>query len=188
MLRRSLIAALAAAALVAGCAPIQTPSALSSDTQRALRLSDVRVATPNAVLDTRGARDRASTLQSDLRTALRREFSDRLAPGGFTMEVDVTRLTLPTSTQTAFGRDVGRLQGSVRLIDAAGVLRATYLIQVEDGTAAETTTGALAQAAVTRREGLYRDLLVAFARQTRADVLGADLPGERLARTVARSL
>ena len=100
------------------------------------------------------------------------------------MNVEIARFNLAGSARTAMGRDQSQLQGSVRIIDPSGRLLATYPIQVVAGTAAESRTGALARAAVTTADGFYRSLLTSFARDSRAQILGSDLPGQRLLRRV----
>jgi len=110
------------------------------------------------------AADYPSSLGPDLTGALRHEIA-----GG---------------VRTAFGRDKSRLLGSVRLLDASNSLLASYQIQIEAGTAAETRTGALARASVTTADGFYRDLVGTFARTTREQILRSDLPGERIVRNL----
>ena len=103
---------------------------------------------------------------------------------GVVMNVEIARFNLAGSARTAMGRDQSQLQGSVRIIDPAGRLLATYPIQVVAGTAAESRTGALARAAVTTADDFYSGLLTSFARDGRAQILGSDLPGQRLLRRV----
>ncbi len=98
------------------------------------------------------------------------------------MSVEIARMNLAGSVRSAFGRDQSRMQGTVRLLDPTGALLAAYPVQVEAGTAAESRTGALARATVTTSEGFYRSLLRDFARAAREQILGADLPGQRLFR------
>ncbi|MGR3467114.1 MAG: hypothetical protein ACU0CI_04485 [Shimia sp.] len=188
MKRRDIFLGAAALLALTACAPMPTTSPLSAETTRTLRIANFAVATEQGLFDSAAARERRATLPADLGGALRREFSDRLGSDGWTMQVEVTRMTLASSTETAFGRDQSRLEGVVRLIDPAGVARASYIVQTTAGEAAETTTGALASAAVNTQGGFYRDLLGAFARSARTQILGRDLPGERAVRAVQRQL
>ncbi len=181
MYRRTFALALAAGALAA-CAPQPFANPLSREMQANLRISRIDVVTTGAAFESSLAAGTASRLGSDLTGALRQEFADRLRPDGVVMSVEVARMNLAGSVRTAFGRDQSRLQGTVRLLGPGGGLLATYPVQVEAGAAAETRTGALARAAVTTADGLYRTLLRDFARATREQILGADLPGQRLLR------
>jgi hypothetical protein len=177
--RRSLLAMLAATPLAA-CAPQVATNPLGREARAQLAISRIDVTTTGAFFESRAAAGTATRLAPDLTAALRQEFSDRLRPGGVVMSVEVARMNLAGSVTTAFGRDQSRLQGTVRLIGPAGRLLAVYPVQVEAGAAAETRTGALARATVTTAEGFYRALLRDFARATRAQILGADFPGQRL--------
>lgn len=189
MERRSVVFGLGALGLLGACAPMPVSSPLSAEATRALRIATFAVTTQEGLFDTEGARERRPTLPAELSAALRREFSDRLVDGeGWTMQVSVTRLTLASSAQTAFGRDQSQMEGVVRLIDPTGAARASYVVQVTAGEAAETTTGAIAAAAVTRQGRFYREMLEAFARSARVQILGRDLPGERTVRAVRRQL
>ena len=185
MTRRSLIALGLSATLVA-CAPLGAPNPLPRDLRRSLRLADITVITEGASFQNTRAADRASTLGSDLRQYLSREFSERLAPEGMTLQAEVSRLNVASGSATAFGRDQSRLQGTVRIIDTDGALLASYPVLAVAGSPRETRGGALAGAAVNSAGGYYRDLLDRFARDTREAVLGAYLPGERTARQVGR--
>ncbi|SDE35781.1 hypothetical protein [Limimaricola pyoseonensis] len=182
--RRSLIA-LAAAATLAACGT-PDPNPLSRSARAEMQLSTISVATEGTGFESGAAQRFSSRLAPDLETALAREFADRLGRGGqWQMQVDVSRLNVAGGTSTAFGRDQSRLSGAVRIIDPSGALRGSYTIQVLAGEAAEGTGGALLGAAVNSAGGYYRDLLEAFARDARMQVLGADLPGQRILRRVS---
>ncbi len=181
--RRSLMA-LAAAAALAACAP-PDPNPLSRQARAELRLSEIVVSTEGAGLESGLARRYSSSLAPDLRAELTREFSDRVGGGSAKMLVDVSRFNVAGGTATAFGRDQSQLQGAVRIVDGNGALRATYTIQVLAGEAAESTSGALFGSVANSGRGYYRDLLEQFARDTREQVLGADLPGQRILRRVS---
>ena len=181
MHRRTLILTLAAGALTA-CAPSPASNPLGREARAALTISRVDVVTTGAAFESARAADTASRLGPDLSGALRQEFADRIRPDGVVMSVEIARMNLAGSVRTAFGSDQSRLQGTVRLLDRSGALLATYPVQVEAGTAAETRTGALARATVTTADGFYRALLRDFARAAREQILGADLPGQRLLR------
>ncbi|NYS26801.1 hypothetical protein HUK65_17685 [Rhodobacteraceae bacterium 2376] len=181
--RRSLFLMIGASALVA-CAPQPYSNPLSREARAGLAFSRFDVVTTGASFDSSMAANYASRLGADLAAALRSEFSDRVGADGVVMNVEIARFNLAGSTRTAMGRDQSQLQGSVRIIDRAGRLLATYPIQVVAGAAAETRTGALARAAVTTTDGFYRGLLSGFARTSREQILGSDLPGQRLLRRV----
>lgn len=181
MPRRTFILALAAGP-VAACAPRPYTNPLGREARAALAISRIEVVTTGTAFENVRAADTASRLGPDLTGALRQEFADRLRPDGVVMSVEIARMNLAGSVRTAFGRDQSLLQGTVRLLDAGGGLLATYPVQVEAGAAAETRTGALARATVTTAEGFYRSLLRDFARATREQILGGDLPGQRMLR------
>jgi len=145
--RRSILLMISASALTA-CAPQPYSNPLSREARAGLAFSRFDVVTTGASFDSRLASDYASRLGPDLAAALRSEFSDRIRADGVVMNVEIARFNLAGSTRTAMGRDQSQLQGSVRIIDSAGRLLATYPIQVVAGAAAETHTGALARAAV----------------------------------------
>lgn len=77
-----------------------------------------------------------------------REFDDRIAPGGVTVAVDVSRINVAGGTATAFGRDQSRLQGAVRVIETDGSLLASYTIIAIAGTPRETRGGAVVGAVI----------------------------------------
>ncbi len=181
--RRAFMLSLLAGA-VAACAPQPGSNPLGREARARLRIARIEVVTTGAAFESTRAAESASRLGPDLRATLRQEFSDRISGDGVTMSVEIARMNLAGSVGTAFGRDRSRLQGTVRLVDDAGRLLATYPVQVEAGTAAETRTGAVARATVTTAEGFYRALLRTFARETRTQILGADLPGQRILRQV----
>ena len=181
--RRSLFLMTGASALAA-CAPQPYANPLSREVRAGLMFSNFDVVTTGAGFDSNLAAGYASRLGPDLAAALRSEFSDRIRPDGVVMNVEIARFNLAGSARTALGRDQSQLQGSVRITDPAGRLLATYPIQVVAGTAAETRTGALARAAVTTADGFYRGMLTDFARASREQILGSDLPGQRLLRRV----
>ena len=170
------LAALPLAACVGGGS-----TALTGDERRALRIGAVEVVTTAAVLENGGV-DLRNVLSPDLREALRDEFRDRLAPGGWTMQVEVARLNVVGGTSTALGRGQSRLDATLRLIDPSGTLRATTPITVTAGAAAEGAVGTVAGALTGRRGRFYRALLEDFARESRRLVLGEDLPGQRIVR------
>ena len=180
--RRTLL--LAAAALpLAACTPAPYGSPLSAEQRRALRLSSISVTAQGAGFESGRAADRASDIGPDLRAALQGEFRNRLGgSGGAAMQVEVSRLNVAGGASTAFGRDLSRLSGQVRLVRPDGTLLASYTVQVVEGAAAETRAGALIGAATTTAGGNYRGLVTNFARETREQILGGDLPGERLLR------
>ena len=181
--RRNLFLMISATALAA-CAPQPYSNPLSREARAGLGFSRFDVVTTGASFDSSLATDYASRLGPDLAAALRSEYSDRVRPDGVVMNVEIARFNLAGSARTAMGRDQSQLQGNVRIIDRAGRLLATYPIQVVAGTAAETRTGALARAAVTTADGFYRGMLTSFARTSREQILGSDLPGQRLLRRV----
>jgi hypothetical protein len=179
--RRTFILMLGAGTLAA-CAPRPYTTPLGREARAALAISRIEVVTTGTSFESTLAADTGSRLGTDLTGALRQEFSDRLRPDGVVMSVEIARMNLAGSVRTAFGRDQSRMQGTVRLLDPAGTLLAAYPVQVEAGTAAETRTGALARATVSTAEGFYRSLLRDFARTTREQILGGDLPGQRMLR------
>lgn len=181
--RRRLFLIMSASDLAA-CAPQPYSNPLSREARAGLVFSRFDVVTTGASFESNLATDYASRLGPDLAAVLRSEFSDRVRSDGVVMNVEIARFNLAGSARTALGRDQSQLQGSVRITDASGRLLATYPIQVVAGAAAETRTGALARAAVTTAEGFYRGLLTGFARTSREQILGADLPGQRLLRRV----
>lgn len=183
MERRTLLS-LTAAFAAAACAPMPDANPIGREARASLAIADVEVVTSGAQFESRLAADRATRLGPDLRAALRQEFADRLRPDGVRMVAEIARVNLTGSTRTAFGQDRSRLLGTVRVLDRNGALLGAYPIQIEAGTAAETRTGALARASVTTVEGFYRSLVRDFARQSREQILGADLPGQRLFRRV----
>jgi hypothetical protein len=182
--RRHLIA-LGLAGLLAACgAP--DPNPLSRAARSELQFAGIEVTAMGAGFESGAARDYTSRIAPDLEAALKREFADRLGRGGqWRMLVEVSRLNLAGGTSTALGRDQSRLSGAVRVLDPSGALRASYTIQVLAGEAAESRTGTLVGAVANSAGGYYRELLTAFARDARTQVLGADLPGQRLARRIA---
>jgi len=181
MQRRSMMMLVGATALAA-CAPRVQTNPLSRDMRAALAFSRVDVVTTGTAFESTLAGDYATRLGPDLTGILRREFSDRLDPAGAVLNVEVSRLNVAGSVRTAFGRDQSRMLGTARVIDRDGTLLASFPIQVVAGTAAESRTGALARATVTTADRFYRGLLGDFARATREQILGADLPGQRLLR------
>ena len=179
-----LTGALVVAPLLAACAPTPYANPLGREARAALRFSEVEVTTSGAAFESARAADYASRLGPELRAELRREFSDRLDPGGVRLAIEVQRVNVAGSTGTAFGRDQSRLSGAARVIDREGRLLASYPIAVVAGEARETRLGALAAASVTSADRFYRALLSDFATTTRTEILGADLPGARLLRQV----
>lgn len=181
MHRRTLILTLAGGALAA-CAPRPYTNPLGREARAALTISRIDVVTTGTAFESTLAANAANRLGADLTGAMRQEFADRLGPEGVVMSVEIARMNLAGSVRSAFGRDQSRMQGTVRLLDPSGALLAAYPVQVEAGAAAESRTGALARATVTTSEGFYRSLLRDFARAAREQILGADLPGQRLFR------
>lgn len=182
--RRHLIA-LGFAGLLAACGT-PDPNPLSRAARGELQLADIVVTAEGAGFESGAARDYTSRIAPDLDAALSREFADRLDRGGqWRMLVEISRINLAGGTATARGRDQSRLSGAVRVIDPTGALRGSYTVQVLAGEAAETRTGALVGAVTNSAGGYYRDLLAAFARDTREQVLGGDLPGQRLVRRMS---
>lgn len=179
--RRFVLALLGATALVA-CAPVPNSNPIGREARKSLTFSEIRVSTSGTAFESTRAADHSSSLGPDLQAFLSRELSDRMNPGGVVMEVDIARLNVAGSTTTTFGRDKSLLQGSVRVNGLNGDRLGTYQINVVAGDAAETRTGALVGAITHTGEGYYRSLLDAFARDTREQVLGTELPGQRLIR------
>ena len=185
--RRMVLLGLSAVALV-GCAPQRAANPLPRARRATLRIAEFEVQTGGAAFESTQASNRASALGPDLRGALRREFSDRMAPDGVRVVIEVSRFNVAGGTATAFGRDQSRLQGAVRVLETDGSLLATYTIIAVAGAARESRTGALVGAATGTAEGFYRDLLGQFARQTRDEMLGAGLPGARTVRRLGGAL
>jgi hypothetical protein len=181
-MNRRLLLTLLVSVTLAACAPSISPNPISRDVRNSLTFGTIEVTTTGTAFESTRATDYSSRLSADLKTILTREFSDRMAAGGATMVVDLARFNLAGATTTAFGRDQSTLQGSVRILTPDGTLLGTYAIQSISGDAAQTTTGALIGAAVNSADGFYRDMLTGFARDTREQVLGRDLPGQRLIR------
>ena len=173
--------ALASAVAISACAPLASTNPIAREVRQTLQFSSVTVNTQGTAFDSSRASEFSSALSGDLRTALETEFVDRMDPAGVQMIVDVARLNVAGSTTTAFGRDQSTLSGSVRVLDGVALL-GTYTIQVAVGDPSQTTTGALVSSAINSGTGYYRDLINGFARDARVQVLGADLPGERLLR------
>ncbi|WP_334061085.1 hypothetical protein [Limimaricola cinnabarinus] len=185
MLDRRTLIALGLAGLLAACGT-PDPNPLSRAARGEMQLADIEVTAQGAGFESGAARDYASRIAPDLDAALSREFADRLERGGqWRMLVEVSRLNLAGGTATALGRDQSRLSGAVRVIDPAGALRASYTIQVLAGEAAESRTGTLLGAVANSARGYYRELVAGFARDARAQVLGADLPGQRMVRRIS---
>lgn len=184
MNRRALFALLAGAALTA-CTPIlYETNPISRDMRATLRIASIEVNTTGTAFDSTRARDYTSSLAPELKGQLEREFRDRMTTGtGVQMIVDVSRLNVAGATTTAFGRDLSTLQGSARIVRDGAVI-GTYSLQVTAGDASTTTTGALISSAVQSGDGYYRTLLDKFARSAREQIIGADLPGERLLRQI----
>jgi len=182
MKRRIFLFGLAAGPVLSACAPLPSANPLGQELRQTITFSEIDVTTTGAAFESGRGAEYASQLAPDLEAALRREFVDRMDPDGVPLRVDISRLNLAGSTATAFGRDQSRLQGAVRVEDRAGALIASYGIDIRRGDPAETTTGALLDAATGRAARTYRALASDFARETRVQVLGRDLPGERLLR------
>ena len=187
MHRRLFLAALGTAALASACAPIATDTALSPAETRALRLSQIDVQSTGAAFLNPGAEEVRNLLAPDLRAALQTEFSDRIVQsGGWTLQAEIQRLAVASATSTALGRDQSQLAGTLRLIDTSGTLRASVPVEVTAGEAAGGVLSGAAQAIANSRSRYYRQLLGTFAQDSRAVLLGRDLPGERLIRSVTR--
>lgn len=172
--------------ILAACAPLPRANPLSAEQVRDLAFSEIRVTTAGAGFEGRGT-DFSSRLAPELQAVLRREFSDRLGPGGATMVVEVGRLNVAGGTSTALGRDQSTLTGTVRIL-AGGALVASYPIQVIAGEASESLAGALVGATVNSGERFYRRLLNGFARDAREQILGPGLPGSRTVRRVSSAV
>ena len=181
-MNRRAFASLIAAGFLAACAPMADPNPIGREARAQLAFSQIEVVTTGAQFESRAASDRASRLGPELRAALEQEFSDRRRADGVRMVVEVSRVNLAGATRTAFGSDLSRLQGTVRVLAANGSLMGAYPIQVEAGTAAETRMGALARAGVTSVDRFHRAMVADFAREAREAILGPDLPGQRLLR------
>ncbi len=184
MNRRTVLTLLLASALSA-CAPRPYTNPLSREVRKGLTIAEIDVVTTGTAFESVRAADYASRLSPELAGRLRQEFSDRLDPGGVTLSVEIARMNVAGATTTAFGRDQSRLQGTAQIRDREGNVLAVYPIHVVAGGAADTRTGALAQAAVTTADRFYRSLLDDFAKTTREQILGADLPGQRMLRRVS---
>lgn len=181
-MRRRAFVILSAAGLAA-CSPLAGANPLGLEERRTLRISDFTVRTTGTSFASSRAQEFSSRLAPDLRAALRQEFAERTSPGGASVVVDIASLNLSGSTATAFGRDQSRLRGQLTILAGDGTTaRATYAIDVVAGSAAQTTTGALASAAVNSDDGFYRRLLSSFALDAREQVIGQYLPGERIVR------
>ena len=184
MKRRIFLLGTLAAGSLASCAPTPHANPLGREARAALRLGRIEVRTEGAAFESARARSQASQLGPDLEAELRRTFSDRLDPSGATLVVEIQQVNLAGGTRTAFGSDQSRMTGAVRLLGEDGRLRASYPVTVIAGEARETTLGALAAATVGSADRFYRTLLVDFARTTRSQMLGPDLPGARLMRQI----
>ena len=172
--------------ILAACAPLPRSNPLSAEAVRGLAISEIEVTTAGAAF-MGGGPDFSSRLAPELRAVLRREFSDRLGPGGVRMVVEVGQLNVAGGTSTALGRDRSTLTGTVRLLEG-GALIASYPIQVIAGEASESLAGALVGATVNSGERFYRRLLTGFARDAREQILGAGLPGSRTVRRVSNAV
>lgn len=171
---------------LSACTPLPATNPLPRDVRRSLRIAQVEVETGGAAFESARAAEQAGSLARDLETALRAEFNDRMGgAGAVTMQVEISRLNIAGTTATQFGRDQSRLVGSVRLINRDGGVMASYTVQQVVGNAAQTTGGALAAAAVTRSDRYYNALVSGFALDTREQIIGPYLPGERLVRQIA---
>ncbi|RYG92870.1 hypothetical protein EU803_01835 [Loktanella sp. IMCC34160] len=184
MNRRFILAAMGGLA-IAACAPLPNTNPISREVRASLTFSEVSVSTDGTAFESVRASDYSSRLAPDLRGMIEREFADRMSTGGVRMVVDIARLNVAGATTTAFGRDRSLLQGQVQIITNDGRVLGTYAINVVAGDAAETTAGAVIDAAIQSGDGYYRDLLDAFAQDTREQVLGGDLPGQRLIRQLS---
>lgn len=185
MNRRFALTLLGCAALSA-CAPLPSANPLSREMRANLRIANIEVVTAASAFESTRAAAFSGRLSGDLEGLLRTEFADQMSDGGLTMSVEISRLNIASTTATQFGRDQSRIAGAVRLLRADGTLLATYTITQVSGAPSQTTAGALAAAAVTRADRFYRDLLNAFSKDTREQIIGTYLPGERLARSALR--
>lgn len=167
------------------CAPLPNSNPISREVRASLTFASVAVTTTGTAFESTRAADYSSRLSGDLKGTIEREFVDRMDGGGVKLIVDIVRLNVAGATTTAFGRDRSILQGSARVVDQSGNLLGTYAIQVTAGDAAETTTGALFDAAINSGDGFYRELVTGFARDTREQILGADFPGQRILRSIS---
>ena len=183
-MNRRAFAALVAGGILTACAPMDDPNPIGREARARMAFSEIEVVTTGAQFESRAAAERSSQLGTDLRAALRQEFSDRLRPDGVRMVVEVSRLNLAGATRTAFGSDQSRLQGTARVLDGAGRLLGAYPVQIEAGGAAETRTGALLRAGVTSTDRFYRSLVGDFAETTREQILGRESLGQRAVRRV----
>ena len=183
MLRREFL--VVSLGFVAACAPLPDTNPLGRDARKSLTISAVEVSTSGTGFESVRAADHSSALAPDLKAVLEREFSDRMAPGGPKLVVDVTRINLAGATTTAFGRDKSQMQGAVRLVDGNGATVASYSIQVVAGDASGSTVGAIWSSAIKSADQYYRALVVGFSRDTREQILGGDLPGGRLLRELS---
>ena len=180
MNRRTIVLAPAVLALMACAGGSAAP--LSREERRDLRIGAFQVVTSGAVFDGAGAQEVRNLLPSDLEGALRGEFADRRASGGWVMQAEIARLRVVGGTATATGRGQSELSGSLRLIDGAGALRASVPLTVTAGTERESLAGTLVGSVTGSRGRFYRAMLAQFARDGREVLLGRDLPGERLVR------
>jgi hypothetical protein len=157
---------------VPACAPLPATSPLSREERRGLRLSEIVVDTDAATFLSTGAQERRNELPLDLRGVLRREFANRLGSGGWTLRAEIQRFNLAGSASTAFGQDQSELSGVLRLVDTQGRLRASIPVTVTAGVAGESLLGSAARAATASQGRFYRTLLVRFAEDARALLLG----------------
>ncbi len=185
---RRLVLLGAASALMASCAPTPSANPLPRATRNALRISDITVETGGTAFVNRAAADRASSLAPDLRQSLLREFADRISDDGVRVVVEISQLNVAGGTATATGRDQSRLQGAVRVVQTDGSVLASYTIIAVAGAARETRTGTVVGSVINTASGFYRALIDQFSLQTREDMLGAYLPGERQARRIGGAL
>ena len=185
MLRREFL--VVSLGFVAACAPLPDTNPLGRDARKSLTISGIEVSTSGTAFESVCAADHSSALAPDLKAVLEREFSDRMAPGGLKLVVDVTRINLAGATTTAFGRDKSQMQGAVRLVDGNGTTVASYSIQVVVGDASGSTVGAIWNSVIKSADQYYRALVVGFARDTREQILGGELSGARLLRELSNS-
>lgn len=184
--RRALLL-LAASGVLAACAPRPEARLADGEMRADIGFSEIRVETVGTGFESRLAADAAARLGPDLQAELRREFSDRIDRGGTArMVVEIDRFNLAGGAQTALGRDQSRLSGTVRVFDDADRLLASRAITVAAGTAAQSRTGAVLGAMTGSADRYYREMLRDFACAAREQMLGPDLPGQRLVRRVTR--
>lgn len=182
MHRRTLIVQMSALTALAACGPLPRSALLSRAQAASLRIASVAVSAEGASFENAGAREVRNLIAGDLTAVMRDEFSDRLAPTGVVLQVDLSVINVSTSTNTALGRDQSRIVGQVSVVEPSGAVLARAPIEVTAGSAAESALGSAARALTGRRGRYYRQMLTLFARDTRAVLLGRDLPGERLVR------